>query len=298
MTWEIKKNESHGFMEVIPKPSEEELNKYYAEKYYQQDKATYSHHYEKEELDYFSNKINEKWHIIDQYQKSQNLTYSSLCDIGCGEGFTLNHFFQLGWDVHGIDFSAYGLNQQHPALSEFFTEGDIFETINDLVKSEKKFDVIWLDNVLEHVIAPNDLMQKCHQIVTENGILVVEVPNDFSKLQMALKNKEKIQTEYWVAYPDHLSYFSRESLASLGASCGWNCFRTMADHPIEYNLINDHSNYTIDRNKGKQAHKTRMFIDNFLHANNSLEDIVSYYTSLSKLNQGRQIIAFFEKESE
>ena len=264
MTWKIKKNLEYGFYEVVPKPSPEELQKYYAEKYYQEEKATYTHSYDPEEQLYFENKIREKYYVISKRSKERNLTLNSLLDIGCGEGFTLDFFHKQGWSVMGIDYSEYAVKKLNPHVKNYVIGGDIFESLNTLIEQTKKFDIIWLDNVLEHVAEPRELLNLCNRVASDNSILVIEVPNDFSSFQKALEESEKIDKEYWIAYPDHLNYFSRDSLIKLSETCAWNCYKTITDFPIEFQIANDNANYIKDRSKGKQAHRTRIFIDNFL----------------------------------
>ncbi len=65
-TKEFKVNETYGYYEVTPKPTENELRDYYKDKYYQDDNATYTKHYELTELDYFKNKIAQKDFVVDQ----------------------------------------------------------------------------------------------------------------------------------------------------------------------------------------------------------------------------------------
>ncbi len=90
MSHQFVKNKLHGYWEVEPKPSVEELRQYYEDKYYQNESAAYSHSYSEEEIEYFNTKIGQKdftlSHILNSTQNQ------SLLDIGCGEGFTLEYF--------------------------------------------------------------------------------------------------------------------------------------------------------------------------------------------------------------
>jgi hypothetical protein len=69
----------------------------------------------------------------------------------------------------------------------------------------------------------------------------------------------------------------------------------MSDNPIDFNLLNPDSNYVEDSSKGKNCHKSRVTIDNLMHAV-SVESAVNYYKSLADLGMGRQIISFFKKK--
>jgi len=51
----------------------------------------------------------------------------------------------------------------------------------------------------------------------------------------------------------------------------------------------------VKKNVGKEAHKARVFIENFLHKGNDTYQIVNFYEMMAKIGQGRQLIGFFIK---
>ena len=294
--YEILKNNTFGYFEVFPKPTSIELKEYYSEKYYQvpeENNSTYSLKYQKEELDYINNKIDLKYLILCEIFKSKK-SYR-LLDVGCGEGFSLNFFYEKEWDVLGLDFSDYSISSFHPHLTKKFIKGDIFDSIATLKNNLEKFDVIILDNVLEHVIDPLGLIETTYEMLNDGGVLVVEVPNDFSDLQNALFEKNMIKEKYWVAIPDHLNYFSKESLISACHSVGFKIQKVIGDFPMEWLLANDNSNYVNDKTNGKNAHKARLFIENFLSEKSNKIDLINFYEALSNINQGRLVTGFFQK---
>ncbi|MEM9325429.1 MAG: class I SAM-dependent methyltransferase [Bacteroidota bacterium] len=290
-------NSDYGYYELVPKPSPSDLEDYYAEKYYQDEHATYAREYDDEELAYFKNKIAQKHQVIQSSLEGKDKKMR-LLDIGCGEGFTMDFYYSLGWEVLGLDFSDFGLAQNHPHLKESLRKGDIFAEIAGLVGAGAVYDVVWLDNVLEHVIDPVELLSQCHQLTSSGGILMVEVPNDFSQLQDFLLSTGRVEKPYWQAVPDHLSYFSFPSLRKLAEATGWSTLRMLADFPIEWFLANEHSNYSRNKRVGKGAHRARVSIENFLASNDSIdmESLLTFYEAMGAIGQGRQIIAFFQKK--
>lgn len=295
MNWNFVKNSTHGYFEVSPKPTEEELRSYYEEKYYQNESALYNHTYSFEELTYFKNKIQQKAHIVDGLLNKNKNSKKKLLDVGCGEGFTMDFYAKLGWDVLGLDFSDFGLLGMNPQLKENLQKGNIELEIEKLILQETKFDLIWLDNVLEHVVDPVKLLKQCNQLVNQDGVLVIEVPNDYSQFQNALFESKKVSVKYWEAYPDHLSYFSKESLISVCSAGGWSSYKMITDFPIEWFLLNDAANYVEDKSVGKFAHQSRLFFENNLHNNSSKEDLTNFYEALANIGHGRQLIGFFQK---
>ncbi len=282
----------YNFYELAKKPTSVELEDYYSKKYYQENKGSYEVNYTKEELLYFNNKIEEKYWIINKLIDTSEKKRSFL-DIGCGEGFTLQYFKNKQWDITGIDYSDFGCKKFNPDCVSSLLIGDIYQKMIPLIESCFKYDVVWLDNVLEHVLNPLHLLNECKKLLNENGVLVIEVPNDFSILQQYLMNNKYINSEFWVVIPDHISYFSKDGLTSIANEAGLKNEFTISDYPIDFNLVNPDTNYNIDKTKGKNAHRSRIEIDNLMHSI-SIEKTVNYYKALADLGLGRQIIAFLK----
>jgi SAM-dependent methyltransferase len=282
MKEEVQLNK-YNFYELKHKPSLTELEEYYSLKYYQDNKGSYEVTYTDNELRYFTNKNEEKFWVINQLI-GNSLTNKRLLDIGCGEGFTLKFFKEKGWEIKGIDYSDYGCKKHNPDCLYSLLTGDIHEQMLPLIDGNSKFEVVWLDNVLEHVLDPLSLLITCKKLLSPNGVLVVEVQN-------YLMENGCIDKEFWVVVPDHISYFNKEGLTSLAKEAGLENKITIGDHPIDFNLINPEANYVKDRSKGKNAHQTRVNLDNLLHSI-SIEKTVNYYKALADLGLGRQIISF------
>ena len=282
----------YGFYELAEKPTYDELSKYYSKKYYQENKATYSAKYENEEKKYFLNKIEQKFYFIKK--RLNNQSSYSLLDVGCGEGFTLKYFDDLGWDICGVDFNIYGCKVHNPQYVNKIITGDIYDTLGKIKLNKQRFDLIWLDNVLEHVLNPLELLKLCRELGNELSFLMVEVPNDFSIPQKRALELNFIDNEFWIAVPDHISYFNKDGLIKISKESGWELEELIGDFPIDFNLFNENSNYVRDRYKGKGAHKQRYLIENLFHSI-SIEKTNKLYEALGDMGLGRQIIALFKK---
>jgi 2-polyprenyl-3-methyl-5-hydroxy-6-metoxy-1,4-benzoquinol methylase/RimJ/RimL family protein N-acetyltransferase len=290
----VEKNR-YGFFSLRHKPSPNELKEYYEEKYHQENSHAKEQGDTDEEITYLKNKIEQKHHLFSGLL--DNLKSRSLLDIGCGQGYCLSYFDKRGWRVLGLDFSDYGLLNHNPGQAANLKKGDIYDNIKMLHKQQKQYDVIWIDNVLEHVLDPLRLLTDCFSLANDNGILIIEVPNDFSIIQFELKNRGIIKDDFWVAVPDHISYFNRNGLCNLCSESGWQTHRIVADFPIDFNLFNPNADYISQKKKGKGAHLQRITIENIIHRV-SIEKTNDFYESLADLGMGRQIIGVFVKEKE
>lgn len=290
---------TYKFYELVHKPTQADLEEYYATKYYQTGQGSYETTYSKGEILHFKNKIKQKYFAINRLLSPRTGNNKSLLDIGCGEGFGLSYFKEK-WgkkgSVMGLDYSKYGCKKFNPHCISNLIVGDISQNILSLVRSGSAFDVIWLDNVLEHVLDPLSLLKQCKKLLKKNGVLMVEVPNDFSVLQKYLIDKKYVNSEYWVVPPDHISYFNREGLTAIATKAGFHNAFTMSDYPIDVNLLNRDTNYKRDATKGKNVYRASIELENLIHAI-SLEKTVAFNKALADLGLGRCIVSFFQHDS-
>lgn len=278
-----------GYWELTDKPTDKELEAYYAQKYYQDLKGAHQVKYSESELACYESKVTQREAMIESL--FPNLKRKTYLDVGCGEGFELKYFHQQGWQVKGIDFSSDGMNRQNPDCLPFLQTGNVYELLNSEIQSGRTYDVIWLQNVLEHVIEPQALLRQLLKLVSPEGCVVVTVPNDFSELQKTALESGKISRPFWVALPDHLSYFDAKSLKATTEANGWICKAITADFPIDWFLMNEASNYVENSNVGKAAHHARVDIENLIHKQPT-DAVLNFWTALANIGMGRNISAF------
>jgi len=288
MNYKLIKHEL-GFLQIDPIPSVSELNEYYSKLYYQDSKSsTYQSDYSEEELNYIKTKISQKVFAINKHNSVKN---GKLLDVGCGEGFVMRHYFDKKWAIDGIDFSEYGITSFNPDLLKFFEKGDIFSIIEIKIENLEKFDVIWMGNILEHVIDPIHLLKRLKLLLNTNGTLVITVPNDGSSYQALLLNKNYVNRNSWIVYPDHISYFAYESLINIASHTGYDWYELVADFPIDFFLLHSGSNYVNNPKLGKDAHKARVEMENFI-SKGAFEVVNSFYKNLAQLGLGRDLTIF------
>jgi len=323
-----------GYYEVTRKPTPEELRDYYAQRYYQENRSSYQPTYSEAEREHIEGKLRLRHWVLAQLlnpteapaapaaatvsQAASATIETALAtsvaaaaiaspatgaakapartflDVGCGEGWALDYFQRQGWDVLGLDFSSFSLEQFHPGLRGRLRAGDLYDGLQDLIAEGRQFDVLWLDNVLEHVLDPAELLRRCRALTRPGGVLLVDVPNDFSPLQQHLLAAGHIDRPFWVALPDHLSYFGAEGLRNLATATGWRTAHLLGDQPIDLNLFNPATNYVRDQTAGKAAHQSRLEQDNFLLRTAPLPAVAAYYEAMAGVGLGRSLVAFLQ----
>lgn len=202
--YELIKHE-YGFLQVSPIPNVAELNFYYAQKYYQNPTvATYSLSYSEDELQLQIEACKITNQLFEVQFPNAN---KSLYDIGCGEGFFMHGLMNCGWDVYGVDYSIAGIEKHNPSVLPFVSIGDAITDVEACIYQKKRFNLVNLGNVLEHVTDPISLLEKIQKLLLPDGILRIVVPNDYSQLQELLQQQGSLDYE-WVHPPDHLSYLN------------------------------------------------------------------------------------------
>ncbi|UAM97692.1 class I SAM-dependent methyltransferase [Polaribacter litorisediminis] len=126
----------------------------------------------------------------------------NILDVGAGTGDFLSVCKNNSWNVFGTEPS---LEARNIALKKGITlNKDLAEIQN------QKFDVITLWHVLEHVENLQEYILALHNLLSENGRLLIAVPNFKS-------DDSKYYKEHWAAFdvPRHLWHFSQTAISKL-----------------------------------------------------------------------------------
>jgi hypothetical protein len=142
---------------------------------------------------------------------------------------------------------------------------------------------------------PINLLKSLQKLVAPDGFLVVTVPNDFSITQQAALSLGHIDTPFWVAPPDHLTYFDRSSLKNIASATNWKCLEMLGDFPVDWFLFHSNSNYVRDKSLGKDAHKARIQIENLIHKQ-PIDNVIQFWSAAAEIGIGRDITAILRSE--
>ncbi len=201
---------------------------------------------------------------------------------------------QQGWEVMGIDFSREGISHWNPDMTPFFLQGNIYKLLDDINATHKHYNIIHLGNVIEHVLDPENLLLKIKEVLSSDGILIIVAPNDFSQLQNHLLLNNYVDEKYFLAYPDHISYFNKESMSMFLTELGYNIIEIISDFPIEFNLLTESTNYVKNKNIGKSVHRQRIKFENMLFEQDP-QILIDIYRALGKNGLGRNLIYYCTK---
>lgn len=232
-------------------------------------------------------------YFLDYLRKNDEKKLSSLMklnlnidlkilDVGCGSGNLLYYMKNLGFrNLEGID----------PFIDKSFKYKNNLEIrkaeIQNLVDENKKYDVIMLHHVLEHVEDPVKTFKILNEILKEDGILIIRIPIKDSYAWKTYK-------ENWVQLdaPRHFHIFSLNSINHL---CSLSNFEIK-------NLYYDSSDFQFI---GSEQYKRNISLisENSYYVNQnasgfSKEEINDYKKAAEKLNnscQGDQVVLYLTK---
>lgn len=140
-----------------------------------------------------------------------------LLDIGCGRGYFLKTASNHGFDVRGIDISETAVQY---AREKFFLRATC-ETLDDLIRSNKRYDIVTLWHVLEHFLNPYTYLSKVNKLLNDSGICFIEVPN-LRSLKFML-SKQKWQGGNHPLY--HRTFFTRKTLQNALMRSGFSQYK-------------------------------------------------------------------------
>lgn len=169
-----------------------------------------------------------------------------LLDVGCSIGLFLELAKKDGWEPYGVEFSDVAVEackQKGVKVSTLPIEQSDFP--------DNYFDVISLWEVLEHVIAPDKVIEGCFKRLRPSGKLIITVPN-IAAIEFQVLGKEHTN----ISAPIHLNYFSPDQLAAFLKSKGFKI------ESVETPGQMDVDNIRTGLKKGQIKSTGSLFLDN------------------------------------
>lgn len=206
----------------------------------------------------------------------RTLKRTKVLDYGCGSGYFVKELHSLGFR------NAMGFDPFLPVNQ--FNKAGIFLSNDIELLPIKKWDIITLNHVLEHLTAPIETLKQLNNLANPGGLIILRIPVIDS---YAFKKYR----ENWAQFdaPRHLNLFTRKSITiAIEKAKG---FKVM-------NMYDDSYHFQFTGSELYLKNKTLSPEDN-----NRIKRILSLNTykyhflakKLNKLNQGDQIVIILKK---
>ena len=159
----------------------------------------------------------------------EKIANKNVLDFGCGVGGFLEMAKRSASNVSGIELER--------ALQHSFQERklNVFSNLKEAQKESKKYDIITAFHVVEHLKNPKEILKDLSQLLTENGEMIVEVPNSDDALLTLYENKDFQSFTYW---SQHLFLFNAKTIAELVKRSGLklNWIKYIQRYPLSNHL--------------------------------------------------------------
>lgn len=274
-----------GFFHIFPFPEKKVISEFYRNKFYQEAKPKYIKKVKKE-IDYWNNTYQDKMEEFERYIKKRK---KRILDIGCNGGFFLKFFKARGYDVLGIEPSDEASRYARKFDIEIINKNFEQIPLNEL----GRFDIVHLSFVLEHLRNPQGTLIKIYKILNKNGIVCIESPSEFNPLQKIIKEKLN-KPPWWIVLPDHINYFTPESLRKLVEHCGFKVLEMTGTFPMEFFVLMG-DDYIGDDKIGRRCHQKRMNLEMLFYKNKLNNFKKELYQFMIDRNIGREIIIYGRK---
>lgn len=286
---EIIEHEKYKYKTYDNIPGANELIEYYTKKYFQNN-VNYAYRMDPLEIEF---KHAQARFLLDVLSCFFDQSLSHIVEVGAGEGFFLANAIKRGLSCHGLDYNTEQLLDEHAFCKDVFVAS--IDPIADVCKLNPPPSCVVLRHVIEHVPDPVATVRELSRVLSKGSLLVMEAPHDFKPLQSKIFSESLSSREYWLNYPDHLSYFSPAQLGHLLSDHKFVIRECYGDYPIELLLLSDYFNYQLNKEVGRHAHLLRCAISSYLYENTPFIELLELYRAYSKCKIGRSFTIIAEK---
>lgn len=132
-----------------------------------------------------------------------------ILEVGSAMGHLIHILQDFGHKAKGIELSA---SASERAVNHFGADvfnGSIEQYVSEITYGKMQYDVVWCNDVLEHVPDPVRFVKSCAKILKPGGRLILDTPNGGA--QAVREEKPN-----WIGYnPYHIYLFSPENIELL-----------------------------------------------------------------------------------
>lgn len=212
-----------------------------------------------------------------RYLLKYRLPQASVAEIGAGLGQLSYLMKQTGYKQIGFELSKEICKYAAETLKVLMHQGDI-DDVSD------QFDMIVSFDLLEHIVEPNDFMERCKRHLSEDGIFCFQTPCynpnlSYEEMKEKAPRFQSLLTEF-----QHVNLFSRQSATKL-----------LRDHGFEYiqfepAVFGDDYDMFVFASRAPMKHNTDNEINeylDFIECGRLIKSAISLY---KQVNEKQKVI--------
>lgn len=157
--------------------------------------------------------------IISQLQESKPSI--SILDYGCGDGYWSSILSMVdNAEVTGVDYNELRIERaKKNAPKANFLNEDICLFAE---KNNKKFDLIWFSQVIEHIEDDEKILKQLYNILSPDGFLIVGTTNEGNLLYNLYQKKTNYRKD-----SDHVHFYTLGEITSKINKAGFKIYNSL-----------------------------------------------------------------------
>jgi SAM-dependent methyltransferase len=287
----------HGYLRVDPLPTKEEVDRYYKEEFYAQNKRKEKNdsglEMMRKEREFHWRSYEDMFCLFESNGILGSDPAPTVADVGCGYGLWLEFLKEKGVEGYGVEPVQEAVDYINGTGARAYCLP--IEELETPPHGQRVTCVTML-NALEHLREPADILKGfVKNWLLPGGYVLVRVPNEFNPLQTTGDALHSLD-QWWVAPPAHISYFDLPSLSTLFSNCGLEVIDFSATFPLEMFLVMGDA-YVGNAELGKACHNRRVQFERNLDEHGHAELRRALYRKFAEIGIGRQIIVLAKTKS-
>lgn len=172
---------------------------------------------------------------LDAIAREMEVSKPKLLDIGCGQGYVLEHALNQGWDVWGLEPSKTWAHKTSTRLGVKIWA----QRIENADLPASVCDCVFSDSVIEHLAEPMEMMKLVHRVLKPGGIAYFVTPNadalfnHFRGMIFRLDGSQRSPYIEPLCVPYHVVGFTPHSLSVLAERAGFEVRHLWVRHGRE-----------------------------------------------------------------